>query len=329
MQYKECRVYKYLRKYVIGYRILRNYLFDFKRYIKYSNTFNKDKTKLKLISTIIKTYHVIEKGLTMPEMRFGFGQEKLKELIKLTNIYYDKYGLDNHIIHSLGVIKEYYIIHDKKNNKCLGLSLKFEIETLLNKFVEIVPTAQREYTLINSQPDYSNEQAFILNRKSLRNFSNEKIPLEILRKAVEIGSNSPSACNRQPFKLHVYDDDKKIQELLTYQNGNRGFGHLSDKLLVVTSDLSGYNSQNERNLVWIDGGLFLMNMIYALQSFDIGSCILNWGVSFQTDIKFRKSAEIPEEQNIIALIVCGYPEKDSLTPCSPKKSTEEILHIHG
>lgn len=308
-------------------KIFNNYFYDFNRYLKFSNTFKKDSSKDKLRSTIIKTYHVIEKGLTMPGMRLGFGSEKISKLINDVMDYNSKYGLDSHTEHSIGVIFEYAKIHDEMDY-VINSKLKENIRELKNTYPDLLETKQTSIFNNYVKTNFTSFEKMILHRKSIRNYSKKNVPIEDILKSVEIAKNSPSACNRQPTRVHVYSSQNDILKILELQNGNRGFGHLANKLLIITSDLSGYNSHNERNLVWIDGGLFLMNIIYGLQSFGIGSCILNWGVDKNIDKQIRVVAKIPESENIISLVTCGYPKNNSLAPISLKNKTLEITKVH-
>ena len=63
----------------IFFNLLKGYQYDFVRYYKFSFT-NESDTFSKLIGRIIKEYHVIEKGMTMPNSRFGFGKDLVLSL---------------------------------------------------------------------------------------------------------------------------------------------------------------------------------------------------------------------------------------------------------
>ena len=63
------------------FSVIRYYVLDMIRYVRYSGIFHKKNTEIKFISDIIMSYHVLEKGLTMPDMRLGFGVERVNALI--------------------------------------------------------------------------------------------------------------------------------------------------------------------------------------------------------------------------------------------------------
>ncbi|NMB44215.1 MAG: hypothetical protein GX995_08820, partial [Clostridiales bacterium] len=51
-----------------------------------------DKAHLKYYLT--KHYHIIEKGLALPEPRYGFGQPKILDVIHKAKVYQKNYGND-------------------------------------------------------------------------------------------------------------------------------------------------------------------------------------------------------------------------------------------
>src|SRR5690554_336616 len=89
------------------------YLHDMRNFIKYSSTFNRYDTELKLKGFLTKAYHVVEKGLTMPEPRLGFGKENIARLIELCKLYSTK-GFDKSALefrHSIQILNEYLQYH--------------------------------------------------------------------------------------------------------------------------------------------------------------------------------------------------------------------------
>lgn len=74
------------RKRVLSNEQMEEMVFGYFRYRfqHYSGAFIKSKAKDMAYLTWL--YHVVEKGLAMPEMKMGFGSEKIKELSKLINL---------------------------------------------------------------------------------------------------------------------------------------------------------------------------------------------------------------------------------------------------
>lgn len=305
----------------------RFYKYDSNRFFKHSNVLNKWNNSEKLLGQIIVEYHAIEKGLAMSNMRLGFGKNLLIDLINHCILFEDLFDKEKEQFnYALRVISEYKIVHQKANF-ILDQNLVELIDKLLLKQSDVEPSQQismsRETYLEHT---YSSFEKFSSNRKSLRMFEGS-IKLEDIEKAVSLAQNAPSACNRQPSRVYVLQDKELIKKTLEVQNGNRGFGHLSDKLIVLTAELGGYLTMNERNDVYVNGGIYAMNLLYALHYYQIGTCPLNWCASPEQDLKLREVFNIKESETVILMIACGgIPDKFKLVT-SHKDNYNNIIKI--
>jgi nitroreductase len=304
------------------------YRYDAARFIKYSNAFYQFDNFEKLIGIIIAEYHVIEKGLTMPEPNLGFGVEIMKSLIKHCDLYSAQIcNKDSkHFFHAIGVIAEYKLFHEKKQFP-LDEFLLQSINGILSDFGQV--NASRQIVMNNVdyfKNTYSSFEDFSNSRHSLRNFSGS-VELSLIEKAVKLAQNAPSSCNRQPARIYIVQNKILMKKILAIQDGNRGFGHLADKLIILTSELGGYLGLRERNDVYINGGIYAMNLLYALHFYKIGACALNWCSLPDKDREFRKLCNIKPSENIILIIACGRVlEKFQLT-CSYRNDYQNILKI--
>ena len=310
--------------------ILSYFFYDAKRFLA-NSAYKRNKTKSSLLATIIITYHIIEKGLTMPGMYLGFGRKKLLELIYLCNEFVKNYGKEEQQLNvAVSVIAEYKKVHEDFSFK-LDEKLLSEINALLDLF-EIEPSCQIEMTRERYYSDLNASfEVFSASRHSVRNFSGA-ISKEQIIKAVELANNAPSACNRQFIRVHCISDRELIKSCLSFQNGNRGFGHLADKLLIITADISSV-TQQERNDAYTNAGIYVMNLSYALHKNKVAHCMLNWSVSPSTDLKLRNflnstNIKISSAESIALFIACGdVPECFKLT-VSKRKSVNETLAIY-
>ena len=113
-----------------------------------------------------------------------------------------------------------------------------------------------------------------------------------------------------------------MQRLLEIQGGSRGFGHLADKVLIVTADLEDISFARERNDLYTNGGMFLMNLCYALHYERIGHCILNWSREPAEDRAMREFIKIRPSESVIAILTCGEPTDEFDVCASPRDSAE-------
>lgn len=318
------RYIKYV-KYNNTLLLYKTYKYHINRYRKYSGV-----AKSKgLITDIILLYHSIEKGFAMPNFRYGFGKEKLYKLAGLLELYISQ-GRDlddSQFCSAISILSEYLDVHDK-GNYILETKLKAKLIFLVEQFPNITKAC-----IIQTTKDefFSHNNAafsfFSASRHSLRNFEGT-IDISQIVSAIDLARNAPSACNRQPTRVHLITDKKMIEDCLALQNGNRGFGHLVDKLLIITGDLSSTTGYQEFADLYNNAGMFIMNLCYALHLNKVGNCILNWHVIPKNDLKLRKIANIPDNESIASLIACGgVPDKFALLT-SPRRSTNEILTIH-
>lgn len=313
-------ILSYCKKNIFRIKMAKSYIYDYKRYNTYSRT-KGNNTSEKLIGEIITIYHVIEKGLTMPEPRLGFGEERIIKLCELCNQYINKYDTEEkQLIHGMEVILEYENFH--QNNKFeLSTSVQSAIKKLKLQSINLSACKQREIT---KETFFRNRldsfQTFSNSRASVRNFTNENIPIENILKTLKLAQNSPSACNRQSWRTYVFSEKKQIEKILELQGGNRGFGHLTNKLIVIAGEVGVFNSIAERNQVYIDGGMYAMNLLYSFHFHKIAGCILNCSHSPEKDIAMRNLCKTKESEIFIAMIVCGIPPESFKVAISQRHS---------
>ncbi|MEA4918558.1 nitroreductase family protein [Proteiniphilum sp.] len=308
------------------FRNLRIFIYDFYRFSKYSNNPLNCYERKQLQSKITISYHDLERGLSLKEPRPGFGVKAATELIRLLNFYFDKFGKDDLTDNVIDVLNE-WISYNSNNNKCLSIfeGIRFELKEKCNESLTGGTVTYRDFKPEIHSFNYS---AFVKSRFSLRNFGPERIPDEVIKKSVEISIYSPSACNRQPVKIHVLKNKSDIIELGKLQGGTNGFVESIDKLIIVTADLRTSIYYKERNQHYVDGGVFAMNLLLALHSLGVGAVILNWASDPKTDKQTYNLLGIPKRETIVVRIAVGSYPKNFKVPKSLKRKPDEILVWH-
>lgn len=303
-------------------------IFDIKHHLKYSfkdKSLKEDKSHLKYYLT--KHYHIIEKGLALPEPRLGFGQPKILDVIAKTEVYEKLYGIDDLVCSIRKTLIDYM-----KFNKNEGFVFSENFEKTVNDFLsrsDIVGKGGLKYINKITASTLSLEEfnEFAQGRVSVRDFSNESVPDGLLYSAVEVARSAPSVCNRQGWKVHYYSDKVKIKEILKYQNGNTGFTDVIDKLIIVTADAKAFTSY-ESNQIFIDGGLFSMNLLLAIHAAGLGSCPLNTCYPSFTEQKVKTVSEIPDNERLIMMIGVGCLKDQYSVAYSPRNPTTDIFTNH-
>ena len=306
-------------------QIYRNKLsigwYHLRRSLKYASDYN---TRNGWLASMRVRCHILEKGLTMPNTRFGFGQSRIVGILDVLHNS-PQYKNEEEYRYAIALLKEYLDLHDR-NNKALPESFRKSIEELTNQFPEIEPLKQIETT---SEEYFSHVEEtypiFDKSRRTIRYFE-KTAPYKDVKEAVQLAGYAPSACNRQSVKCHYFEGEK-VQEILSVQTGNNGFGHLVPQLIVLTSDASMVGAK-EYNDSFTNAGIFAMNLSYALYYKKIASCILNWSVLPKDDKKLRKIANIPYNETIVLIIVLGKTPDKFRIAVSKRQAVEEFLINH-
>lgn len=292
------------------------------RALKYSDISNTKEAKAALI---FAEAHVLQKGITMPNRRLGFGIEKSKSLIKHTNEYIQLYGKDNDVVrYAISDLKLYLDVHVKEDYD-LPNEIVDDILTLSN-LIEFVPQKEIIYDKTDLFKDWQNFKEFAESRHSVRNYSSEPIEISKIIESVELAQTAPSACNRQGVRVKIISSEEMKEKVFSIQNGNRGFGKLADKILLLTFE-QGACEYEYRASGYIDVGIFAMNLLYALHVNGICACTLNAHLTISQyevlqDLLGYNKSEIP-----VLFIAVGYPLSQFKIAKSKRYSTNKIYDV--
>ena len=304
----------------------RLYAYDCIRFARHAGGFHPE-FRAASIARIIMAYHVLEKGLTMPHRHLDFGHSAVLNLIRLVEDFEKRFGVaDAQVEHAIGCVKEYLEIHDLSNFDTSNDEAYWNrIKTFCSLHANVPSSKQIKIT---------REQFFSYNDASFPVFARSRhtsrhyegvVDIKRIKSAVELAMTAPSACNRQFVKVYCVSNHEIRDEIFKLQNGNRGFGSAADKLLVVTADLCGNRWAEERNDLYTNAGIFIMNLCYALHYNKIVHCILNWSVSPQNDVSGHDLLGIPENEAITAVLACGNAPDNFLVAASPRKKLTDIF----
>lgn len=316
-----------INKYRNPRKLRKNYKEDYKLYKEHSSVFKKD-TFNKKESEITLLYHSIEKGFLYDPIRFRFAERKIKELIKYLKSI-DLPNVNNRIQIQAAILNlcVYYDIHQKNQ---IDISDYFPIEDYeyFKSNLKISGDPVKYHTKATFfKSNRSDFKEFSCSRSSVRNFTGEKIPIRIFQQVVDLANNAPSVCNRQSVSVYLIENKEKIDSILKIQGGLKGYDENLAQLIVLTSDRNYFYSIGERNQLFIDGGIYLMNLLYALHYYKIGACPAHWGMPIEADKKVQNILGLKDSEKIISLIAIGIPEDNFKTTLSLRRPANENLHI--
>lgn len=300
---------------------------DMKRFSEFSAHGNTTTDYKNIRSQLMYFTHQIEKGLSRKNFRTGFGKSAIENLVdamnRMKNI--EDGQKDDFYQNAVSALKKYKDKHLSSGNQIPNFEL---ISAEIAEEIDNCTIETAGVTVIHSDEKKNNEQLnfkdLALNRHSIRDFKKDvHIEEKDLKEAIRISIKSPSVCNRQPTRLRVFSKKSTIEELLSLQGGFNGYD-LPDKLILITGDLTVFLRAQERNQAAIDGGLFAMSLMYALEYKKIAACPLSTNISKEKTDKIRKIIKMEDSEVFIMFIACGIMEETVKVPYSYRTEMKNI-----
>lgn len=296
------------------------------RYVKNANC-DYYASQKRFIYVLTSNYHVIEKCLAMPNFEPGHGKERV-EVVVGDLFKYRELGFDlNHpqYIAAMQAVQEYDEVH-----KSLSYALPQGLQNNIDGLLEGQTIPEHHQPKVTSKKFFAHLNGtfedFARSRHSVRAYSDKNISDETIKAVVDLARTTPTACNRQPNKTYVVGDKEMIKRIVILQGGGRGFAENANRLLVVTSAVEPFNNA-EPFEVYKAGGMYVMNLLYALHAYQIGACPLMWNGLRKQDEQLRKLLHIPDNEEIIMIIAAGYPTDEFTYVASVRNPLEESLVI--
>ena len=284
-----------------------------KEYIQLIKSFcstKEDDVEAKLRNRIYIQSHIIEKGLSLKDVRLGFGVPKVKQLLSYVEKYYNKYKEGYILYFALSVIQKYVEFHKEQD-----FAVDEEIMQRFNQLMELVSNGTNETTnlyeggtkqvkredIIGTDFDFAD---FIKKRHSVRSFTGKPISMDDLREALRMTEYTPSACNRQPWVIRVFTQKENIQKILGIQQGSRQFKDDVSAVILVSSSYNSF-AISEKAQPYVNGGLYSMTLLYALHAKGLGAIPLNMGLKPKELEKIKQLAGLGVTDVPVMLIAVG------------------------
>lgn len=312
-------------------KIFVAYKYDSQEYSKWQYNNPNVMTKNALEARILRQTHVIEKGMSLSHPREKFGIQKVIELLDYISGYCDHgFSIEDSIPvkNALGVIDAYLLFHKERG------FVPTDIIKMYEPYKKFMPTNGEPYGIEETSLEklqnmtHGEFPEFFCSRHSVRQFTDKKVSLVDIQKAVALAMHAPSACNRQSVKVYFYEDKETNEAIGELIAGNTGFDKEVPHYLVLTSDLSAFYDAFERNQIYVDGGIFSMALVEALHYYGIASCILQNGEFRERNLEFKKiCGNIPENEKIILFIAIGYYKENVVYATSHRKQLDSVLIV--
>lgn len=272
------------------------------KYIANGNRYN-DKNKLHT-DLVIRT-HALEKGMSIGSVRVGFGQPKALALLDDLQHYLSLGGEKTFVGESCSIINKYILFNEQMGANMTNIKSKFykfcEANDIILSDMGGIYVLDKRTTGLKSKGTFD---VFSQSRFSVRDFGSERIPLEWIEKALALAEKTPSACNRQSWKIHVYSDEMLRNKIFSLQGGCKGFSEDMQYAILICGDIRGYNI-NELSQMYVDGGIYAMNLLYALHFEGVAAIPLTMAHKQNMIKRIKREMGLPENEMPILLVGVG------------------------
>ena len=274
--------------------------------------------------------HALEKAITHSEFQERRGARVLDKMEEALTEY-EARGFDKDAFafrYALSAIREFILLTRKH-----GYDETFIVEhigqTLFDHALEGNDELAGVLSVQKKDKANNQEKSFVdlfMGRCSVREYSEKTVSLEQIRRAIQIATKAPSVCNRQDARVYVMKNEAEINKVLSVHTGFRGYKN-PPVLLLVTADNSQFVSSIEHNQSFIDGGLFGMALLLAIESEGLAACPLNAMLKPIDENKVRSIIGVKESESLITFIAVGHFKESVMAPRSPRLKGEEITTI--
>lgn len=306
----------------------RNYIAQAKRFSRWE-AYNGVQEIGGVEARMIFYTHQLEKGFTFDHYGYGRGQVALRHLSKLFAVLkrIDPQWHDNDVYReAVSALAEYRARHIDAGKDVAFLKNMMPPDV----WQEIVaaPRGHGFLTVAASDKIHIKEAGFAKlaeQRHSVRSFRKDSpVSHAEIEEAVRIALRTPSVCNRQPARIRLYVEPELVSRILKVQGGFGGYS-CPPGLLLITADLRAFMSENERNEAYVDGGLFGMSVLYALEYESIAACPLNAMSTREVEEETRRLLGIPDYEVLVMYIAVGHFPEESVTCASRRFDIDKVF----
>ncbi len=146
----------------------------------------------------------------------------------------------------------------------------------------------------------------ILSRRSVRQFTDQEVPREVLQDLAQAALHAPSGMGKKTWKFTVVTNREKIRQLAKIMGevlGRDGYNMYDPTALIIPSNLKESPFGKE------DNACALENIFLAAHSYGVGSVWINQMRDICDDPKIRPiltQMGIPEDHTVYGMAALGY-----------------------
>lgn len=294
---------------------------------------NKKCAKNVIKAEIIRNVHSIEKGLSLSNPRKEFGKKKISDLLFLLDEYeraFDDYCFAVEPKMAVAALSAYLDYHKNISSSTFLTNLKQNVDVIKNKIafssndikfggVKVIETMHA-----HTPQEISVYKSIVEKRHSIRNFIDEPVDEDVIKKAIDLANLCPSACNRQTTRIYLMDKSK-IVPLKKWISGIGGFDDSVPSWVIVTGVISAFNGGELFQHI-MNAGIFVGNFVNALSLYGLSSCVVQRPLVYSRAWKaFARQNNISLDEQIVCLIAVGKPSINTTVPKSYRFDSSHIF----
>jgi len=154
----------------------------------------------------------------------------------------------------------------------------------------------------------------IRERRSIREFTPQKVPLSDIEELLEAARWAPSGSNAQPWRFVIVTEGEAVEALKMVSPGLFG-----EPPAIIVMCFNGESLQSTSELHYVDLGAALQSLLLTAYSKGLDCCPI---ASFDAEA-VAELLSLPSQIHPVLLVVLGYPNENPHPP--PRLPLNELI----
>ncbi|MAM54160.1 nitroreductase family protein [Microbacterium sp. UBA3394] len=290
---------------------------------------NKHRDRLSHVE-LRRNVHRLEKGLIMRPRRDVFARDYITETIEFYEEAVAQFAAapgtmeQSEMDWAHDVLTEYFRSVTGDDATVDAARARFMAAGYAGEFTGKVPHPKEHLSNLS----YDDLERLVTQRRSVRWFDQRPVPREEIDRALLVGRQAPTACNRLPYEFRVFDDPEAVRRVSSIPFGAAGYGHNIPAIVVVVGKLESYFSPRDRHAIYVDSSLAAMQFMLALETLGLSSSVINWPDFEPLERKMQKTLGLSMTDRVVMLIAVGYAHPEGMVPYSQKKELDTFRRFN-
>ena len=151
---------------------------------------------------------------------------------------------------------------------------------------------------------------YILDRRSIRRFTDQKIDSKQIKAILTAAMYAPSAVNMQPWHFVVIDESSMMEMIMEIHPYARMLQTASHAVVVCGDE----QLQHDDGYWVVDCGAATQNLLLAAHTLGLGACWVGLHPREERKSAFSRLLKLPSHVKPFSLVALGYPEEQKPRP---------------